>query len=139
MKQWGQCQPNVDDWLPGLPNPYQHHEIGTFNTCSWGLTHRSLTDIGGGYNLGGAGLPHTTPRPSQPTISTFHLRAPPGLQIIQNLPHILRFKLKGPMAATWSSDHLTIYHGLQLRLAIANDLFLAIGSTRIDRKVTLCN
>jgi hypothetical protein len=28
-----------------------------------GPTHWSLTDIGGGYNLGGAGLPHTTPRP----------------------------------------------------------------------------
>jgi hypothetical protein len=41
------------------------------------------------------------------------------------------------MAATWSSDHSAIYHNLQLRLAIANDLSLAIGSSRIDRKVTL--
>jgi hypothetical protein len=41
------------------------------------------------------------------------------------------------MAATWSSDHSVIYHNLQLRLAIANDLSLAIGSSRIDRKVTL--
>jgi hypothetical protein len=41
------------------------------------------------------------------------------------------------MAATWSNDHLALYHGLQLYLAIANDLSLAIGSSRIDRKVTL--
>jgi hypothetical protein len=41
------------------------------------------------------------------------------------------------MATTWSSDHLTIYRSLQLCIPIANDLSLAIGSTRIDRKVTL--
>jgi hypothetical protein len=50
-----------------------------------GPTHRSLTDTGGGYNLGGADLPHTTPRPFQPAISTFHLRAPPGLQFNHGL------------------------------------------------------
>jgi hypothetical protein len=41
------------------------------------------------------------------------------------------------MVATWSSDHSALYRGLQLRLAIANDLSLAIGSTRADWKVTL--
>jgi hypothetical protein len=41
------------------------------------------------------------------------------------------------MAATWSSEHLAIYRDLHLRLAIANDLSLAIGLTRIDRKVIL--
>jgi hypothetical protein len=46
-----------------------------FNTCSRGSTHQSLNDIGGGYSLGGAGLPHTTLWPSQPTVSTSHLRA----------------------------------------------------------------
>jgi hypothetical protein len=44
-----------------LLGPYHQHAIGTFNTCSRGPTHRSLTDTGRGYNLGGAGLPHTTP------------------------------------------------------------------------------
>jgi hypothetical protein len=39
------------------------------------------------------------------------------------------------MAATWSSDHSAIYRGLNLCLAIANDLSLAIGVTRIDQKV----
>jgi hypothetical protein len=41
------------------------------------------------------------------------------------------------MATTWSSDHSVIYRNLQLRLAIANNLSLAIGSTRVDWKVGL--
>jgi hypothetical protein len=41
------------------------------------------------------------------------------------------------MAATWSSNHLVVYCNLQLCLAIANDLSLAIGSTRVDWKVSL--
>jgi hypothetical protein len=69
--------------LLGLPGPYHRHVIGTFNTCSRGPTHRSLTDTGGGYNLRCAGLPHTTLRPSQLVVSTFHLRASPGLQFNQ--------------------------------------------------------
>jgi hypothetical protein len=43
------------------------------------------------------------------------------------------------MAATWSSDHSIVYGNLQLHLAIANDLSLAIGSSRIDQKVFLYN
>jgi hypothetical protein len=53
----------------------------TFNTCSRGPAHQSLSNTGGGYNLKGVGLPHTTPRPFQPTVSTFHLSAPPGLRL----------------------------------------------------------
>jgi hypothetical protein len=41
------------------------------------------------------------------------------------------------MAATWSLHHSVIYHSLYLRLAIANDLSLVIGVTRIDRKVVV--
>jgi hypothetical protein len=41
------------------------------------------------------------------------------------------------MAATWSSDHSAIYYGLELCLAIANYLSLAIVSSRIDQKVNL--
>jgi hypothetical protein len=41
------------------------------------------------------------------------------------------------MTAMWSSDNLALYRGLQLCLAIANDLSLAIESTRVDWKVTL--
>jgi hypothetical protein len=44
-------------------------------------THRSLTDTGGGCNFGGVAFQHTTPRPSQPAVSTFHLKAPPGLKL----------------------------------------------------------
>jgi hypothetical protein len=47
----------------------------------------SLTDTGGGYNLGDVILPHHTPRPSQLIIPTFHLSALPGLRLtIQPLP-----------------------------------------------------
>jgi hypothetical protein len=38
------------------------------------------------------------------------------------------------MTTTWSSDHSAIYRNLHLRLAIVNDLSLAIGLTRLDRK-----
>jgi hypothetical protein len=65
----------------GLLGLYHQHVISTFNTCSQRPTHQSLTDTGGGYNHGGASLPYHTPRPSQPTISTFHLRAPPDLRL----------------------------------------------------------
>jgi hypothetical protein len=41
------------------------------------------------------------------------------------------------MVATWSFDHSTIYRSLTLRLAITNDLSLAIGVTRIDQKVII--
>jgi hypothetical protein len=91
MKQWGQSHASIDDMLLGLLGTYHQHTIGTFNTCSWGPTHRSLTDTGGSYNLRGAGFPHTTLRPSQPVISPFHLRAPPGLRLSNNsLPSDLR-------------------------------------------------
>jgi hypothetical protein len=41
-----------------------------------GPTHRSLTNTGGGYNLGGASLPHHTTRPSQLTILRFPPKGP---------------------------------------------------------------
>jgi hypothetical protein len=85
--QWssGESQTSINNRLLGLSDPYHRHAIDTFNTYSRGSTHRSLTDIGGGYNLGGAGLPYTTLRPSQPAISSFHLRAPPSFQFNQVL------------------------------------------------------
>jgi hypothetical protein len=71
--QWssGESQIYINNWLLGLPGTYHRHAIGMFNTCSRGPTHRSSTDTGRGYNLRGASLPHTTPRPSQPAVSTF--------------------------------------------------------------------
>jgi hypothetical protein len=55
----GVSQAPDGDQLLGLSVSYHRHVIGTFNTCSWGPTHRSLTDTGRGYNLGGVSLPHT--------------------------------------------------------------------------------
>jgi hypothetical protein len=72
----------VDGRLLGLLGPYHQHAIGTFNTCSRGPTRRSLTDIGGGYNLGGAGLPHHTPQPSQLTVLRFPPKGPVRSQVI---------------------------------------------------------
>jgi hypothetical protein len=63
---------------------------------------------------------------------------PRPVSILSDINH--RFQgssLKGHMAATWSFDHSTIYRNLHLHLAIANDLSLAIGSTRVDWKVSL--
>jgi hypothetical protein len=85
--QWssGESQTSVDGRLLGLPGPYHRHAIGTFNTCSRGPTHRSLTDTGGGYNLGGVDLP-CTHSPTFPTSCLhFPLKAPPGLQFNQAL------------------------------------------------------
>jgi hypothetical protein len=83
------------------------------------------------YNLRGVSFPHTTPEPSQTTVSTFHLRTLPGLQFNQ----VLHTKPKLNIRNLWPpivSDHSIIYCGIYLRLAIANDLSLAIGFTRID-------
>jgi hypothetical protein len=81
--QWSsRLKPNFCWWqATRLTGPIYQHVISTFNTCSRGLTHRSLTDTGGGYNLRGAFFSYTTPWPSQPTVSTFHLKAPPDLQL----------------------------------------------------------
>jgi hypothetical protein len=57
----GKRQVSIDNQLLGLPGPYHRHAIGTFNTCSRGPTHRSLTDMGRGYSLKGVGFSRTTP------------------------------------------------------------------------------
>jgi hypothetical protein len=85
--QWssGESQTAVDSRLRGLPGPYHRHAIGTFNTCSRGPTHRSLTNTDGGYNLGGAGLPHTHSLTFPTSCLHFSLRALPGLHSNQVL------------------------------------------------------
>jgi hypothetical protein len=95
IEAMGVKSPSIDVRILGLLSPYHQHAIGTFNTCLWGPTHRSLTDIGMGYSLEGTGFPHTTLRPSQSTISPFHLWVPPGLQFIQVLSTKLEFEFKG--------------------------------------------
>jgi hypothetical protein len=44
---------------------------------------------------------------------------------------------KDHSGSTWSSENSAIYRNLHLRLAIAKDLYLIIGFTRIDQKVIL--
>jgi hypothetical protein len=47
----GLSQAHVDSRLLGLPRSYHRHAIGTFNTCTWVPTSRSLNDTGGGYHI----------------------------------------------------------------------------------------
>jgi hypothetical protein len=74
-------QASVDDRLLGLLGLYHQHAISTFYTCSRMPNHRSLTNTGGGYNLGGVSLPHHTPQPSQPTILHFSPKGPALSQV----------------------------------------------------------
>jgi hypothetical protein len=114
-------QASVDNQLLGLSGSYHWHAIGTFNTCLWRSTHRSLTNKGGGYNLGGAGLPRITSRPFQPAVSTFYLRAPPGLRlIIQQLPTDL--KRDQALNLTGGRLHSTSTVTYHLSIACANDI-----------------
>jgi hypothetical protein len=78
-------QISVDGRLLDLLVSYHQHVIGTFNTCSWGTTHRSLTDTGGGYNLGGVGLPYHTLWPSQPMVLHFSPKGSALSQVIHQI------------------------------------------------------
>jgi hypothetical protein len=117
----GKIQASVDDKLLDLLDPYHQHAISTFNTCSRGLTHRSLTNTGGGYNLEGVDFPHTTHRPSQSAIFPFHLRAPHSLRLsINSLP----CELKGDQTLNLTSGslHSTSAVTCHLSTAWANDV-----------------
>jgi hypothetical protein len=114
MNQWGQSQAYVDGGYCAYWARKHQHAIGMFNTCSRGPPHRSLTNTGGCYKFGGAGSPHTTPQPSQPAISTFHLWAPPGLQLskFHQLNQSVEFENLCPprgLLATWPSTVAYIY------------------------------
>jgi hypothetical protein len=94
IKAVGVKPPSVNGRLLGLLGPYHQHAMGTFNTCSRGSTHRSLTNTGGGYKLGGADLLHHTPRPSQPTVLPFPPKGPawsPVLTIYYQLNQSFKF------------------------------------------------
>jgi hypothetical protein len=83
--QWssGESQTPINSRLLGLSGPYHQYAIDTFNTCSWGPTERSLTDTGGGYNLEGAGLPHTHSLTFPTSCLPFPLVAPLDLHFNQ--------------------------------------------------------
>jgi hypothetical protein len=77
----------------GLLDPYLQHVISTFNTCSWGPTHLSLTDIDGGYNVGGVGFSHHTPYPSQSTVLHFSPKGSVQSPITMFHKKLSRFKI----------------------------------------------
>jgi hypothetical protein len=93
--QWNSGERSSFCWQPAtrLTGSIYQYAIDTFNTCLRGPTHQSLTNTGGGYDPEGASFSHTTFRPSQPMVFTFHLSAPPGfrLSIIQQLPTELKW------------------------------------------------
>jgi hypothetical protein len=106
-----------------LTGSIYQHAIGTFNTYSWGSTHRSLTDTDGGYNLEGAGFSHHTLRPSQMTVLCFSPKGPTWSQVIQvqHKPLAIKIKAHSHRVAFMPLD---LYRTLQLHLVIANGLQL---------------
>jgi hypothetical protein len=81
MKRWEKSQASVDNRLLGLPGPHLRHVISMINTCSCGTTYWALTDIDGGYNLGGADFSNHTPRSSQPMVLRFSPKRPIWSQV----------------------------------------------------------
>jgi hypothetical protein len=71
--------------LLGLLGPYQRHAIGTFNTCLWVPTPRSLTDTGGGYHTENLRIATILSHPSLPRVPLIPLLALPGLRL--STPH----------------------------------------------------
>jgi hypothetical protein len=62
-----------------------------------------------GYNLGGAGFPHHSPRSSQPTVLRFPSMGPARSQVNNTSPIKPKFEFKEPMTVTWFSNLLAIY------------------------------
>jgi hypothetical protein len=109
-----------------------------FDTCPRVLTPRSLTDTGEGYHTKNLRIAIALSSPFPSECSTGPPNWPRPVSILSDIKH--RFQgssSKGPMAATWSYDHSAIHCNLHLCLAIASSLSLAIGSTRVDWKVSL--
>jgi hypothetical protein len=73
----------VNNRLLGLPGPYHRHVTGTFNTCSWVPTPRSLTDTGGRYHIENLGIATTLFPPFSSEGSTDPPNGPARSQIIR--------------------------------------------------------
>jgi hypothetical protein len=134
LKQWRKPSIHWQTSYISLLGPYHRHVISTFNTCSRGPTHQSLTDTGRGYNLGGAGLPHHTPRPSQPTVLHFPPKGPARSQVIKyqhKLLAILRVKHR---VASMPLDLYRTYNYVQHH---ANCFQVLVRSSRIIWKLVL--
>jgi hypothetical protein len=134
----GESQTSVDSRLLGLSVSYLWYAVSTFNTCSRGPTHRSLTDINGGYNLGGAGFPHPISWPSQPTVLCFPPKGPIRTQVIHSqhkpLMKVMLNTYDSRPVAFWP---LGVYQYLYPRLAMANIFQILSRSSRNRRKVLI--
>jgi hypothetical protein len=119
-----------------LLDPYHQYVISTFNTCSRGPTHRSLTNTGGGYNLRGAGLPHHTHRPSQLMVLHFPPKGPTRSQVKH--PTITNWTIEEKtlnlVSGSLHSTSTAIYH---LSIALLMVTHQEIGSIRMNKKVNL--
>jgi hypothetical protein len=112
---------------------YQY-AIGTFNTCSWGPTHRSLNDTGGDTSLEVSAFHITTPDLPNRRSSAFHLRALPGLRLSnQSLPtKIKRKQTLNLVSGILHSTCMVVYH---LSIALLTISHQKIGVRRINWKV----
>jgi hypothetical protein len=72
--------------------PYLQHVISTFSIARGEAINRSLTDIGGGYNLRGVDFPQHSTRPSQLTVLCF---PPKGL---------IRSQINHPTITNWTKE-----------------------------------
>jgi hypothetical protein len=121
--------------LHRLTRPIYQHAIKTFSTCSRGPTHRSLTDIGRGYKLEGAGFSHHTP-PTFPTDGLhFWPKGPTRSQVIHpTLP--TRLKEDQTLNLTSGSLHSTSIATYHLSIVLLMVSHQEIGLTRVIRNVT---
>jgi hypothetical protein len=78
-----ESQTSIDSRLLGLLGPYHWLAIGTFNTCSWVPTPRSLTDTGRGYHIENLEIATTLSPPFPSEGSTDPPNGPAWSQIIQ--------------------------------------------------------
>jgi hypothetical protein len=112
-------QAPVNGRLLGLPDPYHWHVIGTFNTCSWVPTPRSLTDTGGGYHIDNLGIATALSLPPPlPRVPLIPLMAPPGLRLFTT---ITDWTGEGtiPKSREWEPP-LNFYHNLPSKYSNTN-------------------
>jgi hypothetical protein len=101
----------------GLLGPYHQHVISTFIACSRGPTHRSLTNIGGGYNFRGVDMPHHTPWPSQHIVLRFSPKGPTRSQIINpTITNWTRYRTN-PNSHEWEPP-LNFHHKLSSKYSM---------------------
>jgi hypothetical protein len=122
--------------LLGLLNSYHQHVISTFNTCSQGANLSVLNRHRRGYNLEGAGSPHHTPQPFQPTVLHFPPNGPVRSYVI-HLTITNWFKEGTSHTSHEWEPPLDFYCNLSSKYSITNGKTQRDRITRIIRKVNL--